>query len=161
MIQHQGWQANRNGNTLQDDIAAKLRQGGFREVLESTLAAQNAPVFVRRYRGNLQTLYHTPFAVDFYIRRPDSPPTGLLIHAGYQNVRGSVDHKFPYLVGTLKQSGMPALLLLIGGGASPHALAWVRAQQDTGFTVFTTWEAFVDFAHRALDCARQEGFVWT
>lgn len=75
---------------------------------------------------------------------------GLIIECKYQETGGSADEKFPYTVLSLKKTGVPAILLLIGAGAKRKAVDWCIRQQSTALTVFTSVEAFLRRANGGL-----------
>jgi len=109
------------------------------------------PFFLRQYRGRFQSLYGLPLLVDFAIWHPQKYPQGFLIQVKYQETSGSVDEKFPFLVLSLLQTGIPTLLLLLGDGAKREAIAWCLAQQTPGgLTVMTQWETFIEALNRGM-----------
>lgn len=148
VVEHQGRQANSNGMNLQDDIAAKLRQCGYEGVQERDRVRPQGPWYVRNYRGLLRDMYAAPWTVHFYAYHPQRHPRGLLIFACYQSRSGSVDAKFPYVIGNLTRAQLPALLLLIGGKAKKPALAWAKAQETEDLIVMTSLEEWLEYANR-------------
>lgn len=144
----QGRRANQNGQRLKDDVALKLLQCGYERHPRVASFWRGAPYFVPHYKSEFCTMYGAPLTVDFLLWHPDKHPKRLLLATKYQSTSGSIDEKFPYLVTNLKDTGVPALLLVIGGAAKPHGLAWLKAQQTPDFTVLTSWEAFAEYANK-------------
>lgn len=127
----QGQQAVWNGHDREEEMEQVLRAYGYGKCPEA-LEARDQPCFVPKYTGALRNLYGKPMLVDFYLWHPRKYPHGLLIDLKFQAWQGSVCEKLPYTVLSLKGSGVPALLVLSGGGFKPQALAWCEQQQDPG-----------------------------
>jgi hypothetical protein len=142
MAQQQGQQANSNGKNLESDIAHRLLSAGYVQA-KRVLKQGMTPYFIRQCRSLFHNMYGSKMIVDFYLWHPEKHPDGLIIEAKYQEKKGSVDNKFPYLVQSLKKTNTPSMILLIGTGAREEAIRWCEAQQHDTFTVITTWEAFV------------------
>jgi hypothetical protein len=148
--QQQGWQANRNGTFLKQELVDRLIRQGYHQWKAPPTLMQEA-FFVYRGDGLFQSLYGTPITFDVYLYHPWKHPEGLIITSKYQEVSGSVDEKLPYLVGSLKATGTRAYLLLIGSGARKEAIQWCQAQQDEALTVLTTWHEWIWlFSHAIL-----------
>jgi hypothetical protein len=144
----QGRRANESSKRLLKDVFNKLQQCGYEAHPSVSAFWRGAPYFVPNYEGEFTNLYGMPMKVDFLVWHPTKHPRRLLLKAKYQASSGSIDEKFPYLVQSLKATGVPALLLVVGGGAKDQALDWLRAQQDASFTVMTQVEAFMDYANK-------------
>lgn len=142
MAQQQGTQANSNGRHCEDVIMAMLMSKGYASRKDAPTEYKD-PFFVYQCRGVVNGLYGKPLKVDFYVWHPSKHPRGLIIESKYQETPGSVDEKFPYTVGSLKQSGIPAVLLIVGPGPKPEAVAWCQSQQTDGFSVFTSLDSFL------------------
>lgn len=110
----QGKRANMNGQAAEDVIASILMQ--------------------RRYIPQRQyligsSIFNTPLFADFYLDDIPTFPGGLIIESKWQEVGGSVDEKFPYLVANIQEVyPSPAIIVLHGGGFRPGAEQWLRRQ---------------------------------
>lgn len=147
MAEHQGQQANNNGQWFENDIAGRLMSHGYIET-KTPLAV---PYFIRQERTRFWSMYGTRWKVDFYVWHPHKYPHGLVIEAKHQQKGGSVDEKFPYLVTNMRATGIPGILILMCPKARVAAIAWCLAQQDgERFRVFATWETFISACNRGL-----------
>jgi hypothetical protein len=148
-LQQQGRKANNNGRRFEQQIAQLLRSHGYTECKDiPTLLAK--PFFVAQYKGPFKSLYGLPMAVDFYAWHLDKFPRGLIIECKYQETGGSADEKFPYTIYSLKNIGIPAILLVIGAGAKRRAVDWCLRQQSPLLTVFPSLESFFYRANGGL-----------
>ncbi len=133
MAQTQGGRANLTGNRLEQNIENNLLQCGFRQMKESRrfstmLANLDEPSYCRQtYIG--KTIYDTDLKCDFMLFHPQKWPEGLVIEAKWQQVGGSVDEKFPYLVFNIFKSELRTILILDGNGYRPGAERWLRSMQ--------------------------------
>jgi len=110
----QGRRANQNGQAAEDVIASILMQRRY--------------IPQRQYPMGLG-IFGTPIAADFYLDDIPSFPAGLVIESKWQEVGGSVDEKFPYLVATIQECFFcPAIIVLHGGGFRAGAEHWLRRQ---------------------------------
>lgn len=147
--QQQGRKANNNGRYFEQLISQSLRSRGY---LQYPVAPNPAykPFFVPQFKGLFESIYGIPMTVDFYVWHPDKFPQGLIIECKYQETNGSADEKFPYTVLSLKKTGIPTILLLIGEGAKRKAVDWCTRQQSPLLTVFVSVEAFLRRANGGL-----------
>lgn len=147
--QQQGRKANNNGRFFEQLISQSLRSRGYAECGNAPPVASK-PFFVPQSKGRFESIYGIPMTVDFYVWHPEKFERGLIIECKYQETGGSADEKFPYTVLSLKKTGVPAILLLIGAGAKRKAVDWCIRQQSTALTVFTSVEAFLHRANGGL-----------
>lgn len=134
---NQGKRANSNGGFAENTIDSILRQ--------------------KRYWPERQWyigkgIYDQDLRADFFV--PDIPsfPGGLIIESKWQEVGGSADEKFPYLVLNI-QTCYPCQTIVIAGGSGARvgALRWLRSQIDGThlYNVFNI-EEFMSWAMRNL-----------
>ncbi|CAK0745580.1 putative PD-(D/E)XK nuclease domain-containing protein [Gammaproteobacteria bacterium] len=145
--QQQGRQANTNGRDFEDLIAQSLRSKGYCKLDEIPLSTDKA-FYIPQFSGHFQSIYGLPMRVDFYAWHPTKFPDGLIIECKYQETSGSADEKFPYVIASLKQTGIPAFFFIIGRGAKRSAVDWAINQQDEKIKVFQSLEEFMKFANR-------------
>jgi hypothetical protein len=127
--------ANRSGRIAEDFIASLLVSVGI---------AFKRQVVVGR------TIYDTELRVDFLVGNLREFPRGLVIESKWQDVSGSADEKFPYLVANIQQSNLPTIVIVHGGGCRPGALAWLYDRRD-GVHLVEVYglEGFISWVHRA------------
>ncbi|CAK0764333.1 PD-(D/E)XK nuclease domain-containing protein [Gammaproteobacteria bacterium] len=145
--QQQGRQANSNGRDFEDLIAQILRSKGY-EKLMYIPAEPHRAFYVPQLRGMFYSIYDLPMRADFYVWHPCKFPNGLIIECKYQETSGPADEKYPYVIASLRKTGIPAILFIIGNGAKRQAVQWAVDQQDENLTVFQNLESFLMFANR-------------
>lgn len=77
------------------------------------------------------SIYDTDLVADFLISVP-AYPGGLVIESKWQQSGGSLDKGYPYVVANIKSNcyTYPVVVVAAGGGATPGAITWLRAQVD-------------------------------
>lgn len=131
-----GQRANSSGRRSEDVIATVLHGQG----LEFTRQAQIG-----------WTIYGGSLCVDFLVTNAAGFPAGLIIESKWQDVGGSADEKFPYLVANLRAAQLPSVIVIHGGGQRDGAIAWLRSQVD-GEKIIAAFalEEFISWAYRSL-----------
>jgi hypothetical protein len=127
-----GTRANDSGRAIEQAIADFLRQQGH-------AVRRHAPLGTNIYGGGL--------IADLYL--PDKP---LAIEIKWQDSRGSVDEKFPYLAENIRRAyPCPVVVVADGAGIRPGAIEWLRGQVDGRklLGVYTLQE-FFSYALRGL-----------
>jgi hypothetical protein len=126
--------ANSTGRVAEDVLAEVLRSIGLqfdRQVVIGT------------------TIYGGELRVDFVVHNFTRFPLGLAVESKWQDVGGSVDEKFPYLVANIRQRyHIPAVVIAHGGGHRGGALEWLRACCDDRLVGVYTLEQFISWANR-------------
>jgi hypothetical protein len=156
-MQQQGAQANANGRMLEQDIAHRLISHGYCEVpaygRERYFHPQpfTVPFFVRCTRGlqdqPFQSIYDLEWRVDFYVWHAVKHPSGLIIEAKYQQGGGSVDEKYPFILGSLQRQQAETMVLFLGQGMRRESIAWCRRNCPPRCLIMT-WEEFVLYANK-------------
>ena len=132
--------ANRAGRIGEDVIAA---------VLNTADMVYSRQVIIGR------TIYHTDLRVDFVVHNLPEYPRGLVIESKWQDVGGSIDEKFPYLVYNILACEMPTIVIAHGGGCRPGAVEWLRNQCDGEILIAVLGlEEFISWAHRRNEVTR-------
>ncbi|MCY4537681.1 MAG: hypothetical protein OXE52_05550 [Chloroflexi bacterium] len=148
MDRSQGGRANMTGNRLEQVIESCLMDCGYEKYPNKRelglMAEAEKPVYCTQVTiGN--NIYDTALKCDFLLFHPQKWPNGLVIEAKWQQVGGSVDEKYPFLVLSIRKSLFETILLLDGGGYRPGAEQWLRRQTDSkllrvfNLTEFITW----------------------
>jgi DNA adenine methylase len=104
------------------------------------------PIFTQKFHIG-SSIYDTPQYCDFIVYHPQKWPNNLVIESKWQEVGGSVDEKYPYLVLNIQMKyTTPTILLLDGGGYKKGAEQWIRSQSGHGNLLlvfnmqqFTAW----------------------
>lgn len=109
--------ANRSGRTAEDAIADVLRRSrcSFRRQVPRGLS-----------------IYATRVRADFVVDNLLQYPAGLVIESKWQDIPGTADEKWPYVVANIRAGAYqaPVLLVVYGGGYRPGAMDWLRTQID-------------------------------
>jgi len=90
------------------------------------------PIYTRKFHIG-KSIYETNQYCDFILYHPEKWPKNLVIESKWQQVGGSVDEKYPYLVLNIQlKYPCPTILLLDGGGYKSGAEKWIRASAGHG-----------------------------
>lgn len=73
-----------------------------------------------------KTIYETDRKVDFMVINKDLFPDDLIIECKWQQVGGSVDEKYPFLVFNIIKTGVPTVILIDGAGYRLAALKFLK-----------------------------------
>ena len=149
MVISGGTQANFTGNALERFVEHHLVTAGYVRVSPRQFKPaiyNEQPIYPRRFRAGT-SIYETPIYADFAIYHPQRWPDCLIIEAKWQQVGGSVDEKYPYLVMNIQNRYCyRTVLLLDGTGYKKGAERWVRNQAGSqnllhvfSMAEFQTW----------------------
>lgn len=96
------------------------------------------PIYTRQLRI-CKSIYDSDLKGDFVIHHPEKWPKCLVVEAKWQQIGGSVDEKFPYLVMNIKERyPYPAIVVIDGGGFKKGAVDWLVNQKGENILeVFT------------------------
>jgi hypothetical protein len=148
-IKQGGTQANYTGTILDQLILARLYEQGYTYVDRNRFMPTRfleQPIFSRKFHIG-SSIYDTPQYCDFVAYHPQKWPNNLVIESKWQEVGGSVDEKYPYLVLNIQMKYItPTILILDGGGYKKGAEKWIRDQAGHGNLLlvfnmlqFTAW----------------------
>lgn len=80
------------------------------------------------------SIYGNPIRCDFMLYNSEKIPLGLVIESKWQQSKGSVDEKFPYLERNIReQYPFDTIVVLDGGGYKPSANKWLRSMVGGNF----------------------------
>ena len=85
------------------------------------------------------TIYESPREADFLIINRDRFPNDLVIECKWQQSKGSVDEKYPFLLYNIVRTGIPTVILLDGGGYRPSALKWLKDMVNKNGALTGVW----------------------
>lgn len=105
-----------SGKTAEDIIAAVLTSKGVKFEPQAQIG---------------RNIYQKVAQVDFLVPTCQRFPKGLIIESKWQQVPGTNEEKFPYLVLNIHQCyPFPTMIVYGGEGWTPGAIEWIRAQVD-------------------------------
>ncbi|MBC5826109.1 MAG: hypothetical protein GIW99_00205 [Candidatus Eremiobacteraeota bacterium] len=125
--------SNATGNRLERFVEHALIDKGYTEFWnhKATAFESRAAIGGKQYLRQLPvgtTIYNTPRKADFFIINAERFPNNLIIECKWQQVGGSVDEKYPFLLFNIIKTGIPTVVLLDGSGYKPAAMAWLKEQ---------------------------------
>lgn len=125
--------ANNNGTNLEVFIENLLAKHGYSPIHSNKFEAARylqQPIYSKQFMVGT-SIYESDLFCDFILYHPDKHPLCLVIESKWQESKGSVDEKYPYLVLNIKtKSPYKTVLLLDGSGYRPQAEKWLRGQVD-------------------------------
>ncbi|MBD2089518.1 hypothetical protein H6F67_06585 [Microcoleus sp. FACHB-1515] len=135
-----GSRANLSGKTAEHILACILKHHGF--------------VVKPQYIAG-RSIYDCELKIDLFVEGIPAFPKGLAVESKWQDVKGSVDEKLPYLVTNIKSIyPFPAVIVIHGGGTRPGAIRWLKSQVDQDKLIAVlSLEEFVSWVTRKLTLA--------
>ena len=130
--------ANKNGVNLEKFVQEKLRDLGYQEVD----LINNSSLFERNFQKQAavgQTLYGKDWKVDFFLRYKDVFPEDLVVECKWQSSTGSIEEKFPFLVGNIEKNQIPCIVVLDGEGYTQAAKQWIIKQAQKSHFLLHVW----------------------
>lgn len=135
-----GLRANSSGRAAEDVLYAVLHNKGFTVERQAVVG---------------QTIYGGELRVDFLIRNVAQFSAPLIVESKWQDVGGSADEKFPYLVSNLLIAPYPSVVVVHGGGQRDGAIDWLKAQADgTHIVAVFALEEFISWVMRSINPTR-------
>ncbi len=131
--QTQGGRAVKTGGALERIVLHALNDNKYIYVPQKRFIAaccHDQPLYTSQIVIG-ESIYNTKLRADFMIYHPQKYPNKLIIECKWQQVRGSVDEKYPYNVLNVRERyPCPTIILLDGAGFKLGAGEWLRAQVD-------------------------------
>lgn len=135
-LNSQGRQANESGRAAEDTIYCIMKERGYT---------------VKRQHPIGKGIYGHEIKVDFYVTGVAHFPTGLIIESKWQEVSGSADEKYAYMVENIQACyPCPAIVVYGGGGAKPGAIAYLKSKVGGNFAAAYSFEEFLTWVIRNL-----------
>lgn len=125
MAESSGKRATRTGDKLERFVEHALKDEGYAKVRGK---GDLTPCTYATQRVVGETIYGTKFKADFLTCTPSG--SRLVIECKWQQTKGSVDEKYPFLVETIRLNKIPTIVVIDGDGYKPKALLWLRGQVD-------------------------------
>lgn len=123
-----GTKANKFGKNLEQFIRDKLHANDYEFVPANKFCSSmilSQPIYTQQFLVG-KTIYDTPRKCDFIIYHPEKHPTCLVIESKWQQSKGSVDEKYPFLVENIKIHPYKTIVIIDGAGYKPKALEWLK-----------------------------------
>jgi hypothetical protein len=139
-----GSKANKTGSRLERFTRDALIERGYAEFWNyKKQVFDNRKIlggkqFAKQVRVG-DTIYETPRVCDFFIVNRDKFPDDLIIECKWQQSKGSVDEKYPFLLYNIIRTGIPTVVLLDGGGYKPAALHWLKEMVNKNGALLAVW----------------------
>ena len=128
--------ANKTGSVAERIIACILAERGYK---------------ITRQVGIGTSIYNHKIKCDFLISNVPGYPNGLIVESKWQDVGGSADEKFPYLVMNIKERyPCPTIVVIGGDGCKPGAVEWLVNQVGDKLVAVHSIEEFVSYVNRQL-----------
>jgi len=127
-------QANFTGEILEKQIINRIENAGYKQVKNKDFYKTRDffadKIFVKHcFIGN--SIYGTPMYTDILLYHKTKYPDKLAIEIKWQQISGSVDEKYPYLVLNIRKIfPCKAIIIIDGGGYKKGALKWLKNQID-------------------------------
>jgi hypothetical protein len=90
-----------------------------------------------------ESIYGTGIRADVLITNLIEFPNGVVLESKWQDITGTVEQKFPYVVWNIRNGcyRYPVIVVLGGDGFTPGAVDWLRRQVDgTHLVAVFRWE---------------------
>jgi len=148
MTESQGSMANKTGHGFEEFIEYNLLKLGYELVHAKNFdvaKTKGKPVFARHYYVKSMYGFGGLWRIDLIIFHPTKWPNCLIGEVKWQQGSGTVDEKYPFVVGSINVNNYQAILFLDGDGYKPEAEKWVRSQTNEKFIAvlnmreFQTW----------------------
>lgn len=134
--------ANFNGQQLENMINNHLRAIGLTYVTNTEFDFKRKNTYTTQLQIGSLSILGKKIRVDFVISSIPQFKQGLIIESKWQQVPGSVDEKYPYLIeNILIKYPVPTLLVLDGGGYTDNLLQYLKSKRNGKFlNVFSMFE---------------------
>jgi hypothetical protein len=143
-ITSSGFRANSSGNLLERFVEQALQAKGYQKFWnhrEQVFGNRNA-LGGRQYAKQVicgNTIYETPRKVDFLVINQDIFPDGLIIECKWQQSKGSVDEKYPFLLFNIIKTKVPTVILIDGSGYRKAALKFLQDEVSKTSALRGAW----------------------
>jgi len=126
-----GKRATKTGKSFEKFIQNRLSENGYEfiDIDHFIPATYNEQSIYTKQLIIGKSIYGKDLKVDYVIYHPEKHPNCLIIESKWQQIKGSTDKKFPYIVMNIKQKyPYPAIVVLGGKGFKPEAENWLKNQ---------------------------------
>ena len=159
---NRGCRANKTGFVLEKTVEGTLRGHGYLEICPQLpkkrkrewllISTDNSKRYAKQvYIGS--SIYETEINVDFYIVNSGLFPRGLIVECKWQEDKGSVDEKYPYLNLNIKNCyRVPTIVIVGGDGMRQGSIDWFKKQipDNQNLLAVHKLEGFITWANKYL-----------
>ncbi len=125
-----GKEANKSGIRLENWVETLIKDNHYHFVPANRYKASKE-LDQKIYSKQIvigKTIYDTNRKCDFITYNPYTTKTEIVIECKWQDVGGSVDEKYPFLVLNIKKIGINTIIILDGDGYKKKAKEWLKEQ---------------------------------
>ena len=115
---------------LEQLVESQLSKSGYRfveKLKHEQLARLQSPAYAKKVRIGKDVFGRNRDA-HYLLFHPRKWPKGLVIELRWQSKSGTVDQKFPFIVMTIKRSGLETIMVVGGENLKPEAANWLANQ---------------------------------
>jgi hypothetical protein len=139
-----GRKANKTGNLLERFVEQALQAKGYTEFwnYKSQVFDNRKVIGGKQYAKQVycgKTIYDTIRKVDFLVINRELFPDALIIECKWQQVSGSVDEKYPFLLFNIIKTGIPTVRLIDGDGYRKAALKFLKDEVSKTSALRGAW----------------------
>ncbi|MFB2918426.1 MULTISPECIES: PD-(D/E)XK nuclease superfamily protein [Aerosakkonema] len=157
---NQGGKANEFGKRLESLVETTLQTHGYINLCNQVpekqrLETLHYAIVPKRYGKQVyigKGIYETDIKVDFYVVGLPTIPHRLIIECKWQQTKGSVDEKFPYLnLNILEHYLEKTIVIIAGTSAREGAIKWFenRVKDNPNLlAVYNSMDSFMVWANR-------------
>ena len=142
----------KTGKSFENNIEAQLVNQGYKKVKAKDFNELSHESSDKIYASQFllgENIYNGRQIVDFIISRQNVEP--LVIQAKWQQSKGSVDEKFPFLIINLKEKNpFQSLVVIDGGGYRSDAITWMKEQIDDKLIGVFSYSEFMIWSNNEL-----------
>ena len=142
----------KTGKSFENNIEAQLVNQGYKKVKAKDFNKLSQESSDKIYASQFllgENIYNGRQIVDFIISRQNAEP--LVIQAKWQQSKGSVDEKFPFLIINLKEKNLfQSLVVIDGGGYRSDAITWMKEQIDDKLIGVFSYSEFMIWSNDEL-----------
>lgn len=159
---NRGCRANQTGFVLETTVAGTLQGHGYLEICPQLPKKRKrdwllvSTAIPKRYAKQVyigSSIYGTEINVDFYIVDSGVFSQGLIVECKWQEDKGSVDEKYPYLNLNIKNCyRVPTIVIVGGDGMRQGSIDWFKKQISDNPNLLGVYklEAFITWANKHL-----------
>ena len=94
----------------------------------------NKPCFTKQIVIG-ESIYHTKRIADFLLYHPKKHKEPIVIEVKWQQSKGSVDEKFPFLIENIKKNKYKTIIIIDGNGYKTSALNWLKEKNKHTYSL--------------------------
>jgi len=151
VIEQGGTTANYTGKNFEKFVEDRLIERGYTFIDNKKFKSSvylNQPIYSKHYLCG-KTIYGTDIHSDFVIFHPEKWKECLIIECKWQQSKGSVDEKYPYLVSNIQERYPHKTIVVIDGeGYKKGGLEWIKSQIGNNLLGIMNMQQFSIWANK-------------